>query len=133
VPFEVRNEHAVVVGIGDEQPAASLVGEHFAGKRQRRHAESVSFERRRERSADDQPLFVEHADDRLNRPIESLALALSGRRRNDIALGIDEDLGGPCASAVRLPDREIRVVHDRVVDVVANQNPSDVCRTCARW
>ena len=116
----------MVIRIGDEQPATRFVGEDLARKGQRRRSNPIPLERRGNRVAIDLPLFVEDLNHGPDRLVERVALAFARRRRDDVALRIDEHLRGPRPRAICLPDREIRVVDHRMIDVVANENPADV-------
>ena len=50
---------------------------------------------------------------------EALYVAFAGEVGDDVAFGVDDDEGGPCAGGVCLPGGQFGVVEYRVGDVVA--------------
>ena len=60
------------------------------------------------------------------RAVERVGVAFARRGADDVAFGIDQDLRRPRARAVRTPDLESLVVDDRMIDVVAHENPPQV-------
>jgi hypothetical protein len=84
---EPRDDDAVVVGIGNEEAAAALVGQDLAGEGERQVADLRAFEREPERffvkRAARAKVGGELADGRVERVVVSLALDLP----DDVAAG----------------------------------------------
>ena len=116
---ELADEDAVVARVGDHD-AGPAVGGDLAGECERRPGGAPN---RGERGADreirttlEQPL--DHAAKRL-------PVALAGRHRNDIAVGIDHHQRGPRTDAVLLPRLETGVVEHGMHDPVAGDRALD--------
>jgi hypothetical protein len=102
-------------------------GQDLAGKGQRSVVRAILW-RHVTRRAIERPLLLEHRDDGADRFLELRAVPLAGRGADDVAAWVDEDLGGPGADGVALPDGEVRVVGHRVANVEALQRAADVGR-----
>jgi hypothetical protein len=61
-------------------------------------------------------MLVDEALDDLGEPS---GVPLSGHRRHEVALRVDDGQGRPGASGVGLPGDEVRVIEDEVFDLVA--------------
>ena len=121
-----RDDDAVVVAVGDEQAAARLIGQHLAGKFQRRGRQLVPLEPQRQRRPIERsvPLVIgdELGDVRVARG--SVPLARNGL--HELSLGIDECQRGPDVNAAPRPDSQIGIVEDRVLDLVTDDGPANV-------
>ncbi len=118
-PVELADQHAVVARVGDRD-ARPAVGGHLAGKRQRR---SGAAPHRGERGAgrEIRPTLEQPLDHTAKR----LPVALAGRRRDYVAVGIDHHQRRPGTDAVLLPCLEIGVVEDGMHDPVAGNGSLD--------
>ncbi len=85
-----------------------------------------------ERAAIQFAAFVEDLNHRGDRAIELFAVAFARCGADDVAGGIDEDLGGPGADGIGAPDAHLGVARDRMMDVVALHDAAQVLRHSSR-
>lgn len=108
-------DQAVAGGVGDEEAAVGqeqrLAGEaQMRGDRFGRDVGAVAAAQRALR-----PVLGLQLLDQLR---DGVRMALAGVLGDDIALGVDDDQRGPGPYGVLLPGRQLRIVEDRVVDLV---------------
>ena len=115
-----------MIGVGDEQPIALLVGEQLARIQQRLIVVALAFELQRQRRSIDLAALVEYAHHRADRVDEAFEIALAHRGADEVAGGIDDDARRPRLRAVAPPDLQVGVVGDRMLDLVANEDPLQV-------
>lgn len=113
VPFDL--DQAVPGGVRDEEAAVlqeqGLAGEpEMRGDRLGCDVGAVAAAQRALR-----PVLGLQLLDQL---LDGVRVALTGVLGDDVALGVDDDERGPGAYGVLLPGRQLRVVEDRVVDLV---------------
>ena len=115
VAVEGRNDDAVVVGVGDEQPSASLIRQDLAGE-----AEVVLRAGRRrggQRGALHDAQLVELRHHARHQGIELLEGQLALVLADDVAEGVNEHQRGPGAAGILLPDLELGVVDYRMLQL----------------
>ena len=114
----------MVAGVGDEEAAALLVGEHLA-----RECEEGRGDRRLKVERDggrvDQPPCRELLVDGLDDWLEPLVDQLARSPADHAPSRVDEDDGGPRPHPPLPPDDVIGVVHDGVLAVVAGDRFGD--------
>ena len=117
VAVEGRNDDAVVVGVGDEQPSASLVRQDLAGE-----AEGVLRAGRRrggQRRTLHDAQFVELRHHARHEGIKLLEGQLAFVLAYDVATRVNEHQRGPSAAGILLPDLKLGVVDDRMLQLAA--------------
>ena len=117
----------MMIAVGNEQPSARLVREHFAGEAQRRVGRLGRFEERKRRGVEQSLLAVigqSAVDHRLD--VLKLPLAVADPKR--LACRVDQHKRRPALDAIAIPDCHVRVVDDRMADSVAENRLADVAR-----
>src|SRR6185369_12047048 len=123
---EFCDNDAIVIGISDEESIALRIRENLARKSERQLTDLRPFENEFHR------LFVERAfaakvcDELRDRLIDDVVIALARNTADDVTRGIDQHLRGPRAYAITLPDRVFRIVVNRMLDLVAQDDAPDV-------
>ena len=124
-----RGDHdAVVIAVGDEQAVRLLIGQHLARKLKRRRCQLVALEPQFERRAVERSGRRVIRDKLADRHVEFFAVSLSRIAANDLPLRIDQYKRGPRIDAQLPPHGHLRVVKDRMFDVVAQDRTANVLR-----
>ena len=121
----VGHEDAVVGGIRDEEAAALGVGQHFAGVGEHGAGDGVRFESEGYGRAVDLLFGVEFVDEGRDDRCEEVVDALAGMAADEVACRVDEDEGRPCIGAVGVPEGEVGVVHDGMMEAVLLNSVAD--------
>ena len=112
----VEDHQRVVRGVGDEQPAVGQL-ERLAGEGEL--ARACGRRDVRAAGSPERALGLVLGDELLEQPADPLDVALARGDVHDVALGVDQDQRRPGPDGVLPPGLEVRVVEDRVIDLVA--------------
>ncbi len=126
-----RHDDAVVARVGDEQPAAPLVGENLRGEPQpARPRHRLRLER--QRGAIENAARLRVRDHLPYRGLELLGRDLARVLPDHAAFRIDQHQRGPRVDRVRTPDPVLPVVDDGVLDAQPIGRGRDVRRDALR-
>ena len=125
---QLGDDDAVVIAVGNEQPARGFIGQDLAGKAQRRVGGRMAFHVEAQRRLVQQLLLpiVGHA--RADHLVDLLERDLAAGAPDGIAFGINQDHRGPGLHAEQLPQLVVRVVDHRMFDLVALDGRADILR-----
>src|SRR5688572_31032288 len=127
--IEFRNDDAVVIRVSYEQPISRSIRQYLAGKRKRQIADLRAFEHELEWLFVQLTTLPKLVDDLADGLIDDVVVSFAGRCSHDVTRGIDQHLCGPVAYAVALPHGKFGIVVNRVLDLVAQNDPPDVLRS----
>src|SRR2546428_8544977 len=127
-PIKFGDYDAVVVRISDEEPSSFLISQNFAGKCERQVANFRFFQHQLQRRLVQFTAFAKFRDGIADYFIKSLVTAFARKSSEHVSRGVNQVSGPPGVNGIGLPNLEIRVIDDRVLDLVTQNDAANVFR-----
>ena len=123
---ELRDYDAIVIRVRDEKAIALCVGQDFTGKSQRQIANLRAFQHKFQWRFIQFAAFAKLCNRVADSFVERFVTAFAGQPANNVAGWIDQVSCRPGVDRISIPDRKVRIVNYRMLDLVTQNDATNV-------